>query len=271
MVRIDEDATSSGAGCSLQRLSHLRVKKAKKGKTAYRNKSCNMLASDVSLRRSNNNCQVKGFDSMVQHASGKTSKRSMIAQCDRDESIAVHLRETAAVLEETAMHCRETIQHAAQLIADCFHTGGKLLLCGNGGSAAECQHMAAELAHRLSANVMRRALPALSLTTDTSFLTACSNDDGFDYVFARQVEALGRADDVLLGLSTSGNSANVVAAFRQARSQGLRLIALCGTAGEMASLADIAITIPATSTQAIQEAHLPIIHILCDLIEQQFV
>lgn len=200
-----------------------------------------------------------------------SANRSMIAQCASDESIALHLRETAQVLERTADQCADSIQRAAQIIADCFHIGGKLLICGNGGSAAECQHMAAELTHRLSAQVIRRALPAISLTTDTSFLTACSNDDGFDYVFARQVEALGQSDDVLLGLSTSGNSSNVVAAFRQAKAQGLRLIALCGQKGQLVDMADVAITIPATSTQSIQEAHLPIVHILCALVERDFV
>ncbi len=178
---------------------------------------------------------------------------------------------SAKVLQDTAQHCSDAIHRAAQLIADCFHIGGKLLICGNGGSAAESQHMAAELTHRLSAQVIRRALPAISLTTDTSFLTACSNDDGFEYVFARQIEALGQADDVLLGLSTSGNSANVVAAFRQARAQGMRLIALCGPSGQLVDLADVAITIPASDTQSIQEAHLPIVHILCALVEQDFV
>ncbi len=185
--------------------------------------------------------------------------------------IEAHLNQSSATLQKTADACADAIVRAAERITECFVSGGKLLICGNGGSAAESQHMAAELTHRLSAAVQRRALPAIALTTDTSFLTACANDHGFNHVFSRQVEALGKPGDVLLGLSTSGNSRNVLAAFHTARSLGLSLIALTGSEGEMRSLADVAICIPSTDTQFIQEAHLPIVHLLCALCEQSFV
>lgn len=190
---------------------------------------------------------------------------------DMEKIIESHLDRSAEVLSRTAAACSDSIRHSAELIVHCFQRGGKLMICGNGGSAAESQHMAAELTHRLSAEVIRRALPALALTTDTSFLTACSNDDGYDYVFARQIEALGREGDVLMGMSTSGSSRNVVRAFKQARAQGITCIAVTGTQGELVRIADEAICIPAADTQSIQEAHLAVVHILCALVERAFV
>jgi len=190
---------------------------------------------------------------------------------EMEKVIETHLTHSAEVLAQTVAACSDSIRHTAELIVRCFQKGGKLMICGNGGSAAESQHMAAELTHRLSAEVIRPALPALALTTDTSFLTACSNDDGYEHVFSRQIQALGREGDVLLGLSTSGNSRNVVAAFQQARAQGITCIALAGTKGEMVRFADEAICIPAAVTQSIQEAHLAVVHILCALVESAFV
>ncbi len=187
---------------------------------------------------------------------------------ERLEAISAQLTRSAEVLTRTAQSCPETIAQGAQRIVECFLNSGKLLICGNGGSAAESQHMAAELTHRLSAAVERRALPALALTTDTSLLTACANDHGFEHVFERQVEALGRVGDVLLGISTSGSSPNVVKAFRQARTQGLTTIALVGSSGEMVNLADVAICIPDADAQSIQESQLAVIHVLCALVEQ---
>lgn len=184
--------------------------------------------------------------------------------------IAQHLLASAGVLRDTAQLCAGTIEAVAERIAESFRAGGKLLICGNGGSAAESQHLAAEFTHRLSARTIRPALPALALTTDTSLLTAYANDCGFDGVFARQVEALGRSGDVLLGLSTSGNSSNVLQAFRVAQRLGLTSVALMGRAGELQRLADIAICIPSDDTQHIQEAHLAVIHLVCALVEREF-
>src|SRR5258708_3109219 len=144
------------------------------------------------------------------------------------DTIANHLRETAAVKQRTIECCTPPILAAAELIAASFRAGGKLLLCGNGGSAADCQHMAAEFTSRLSADFVRPGLPAIALTTDTSFLTAYANDFDFDGVFARQVQALGKPGDVLLGISTSGTSKNVIRAVEAAREMGLKTVLLTG-------------------------------------------
>jgi phosphoheptose isomerase len=179
-----------------------------------------------------------------------------------------YLAESAEVKRLTAEACAEAIVTAAGVIEDVFRAGGKLLICGNGGSAADCQHMAAELVSRLTKNFERPGLPAIALTTDTSFLTAYANDCGFDGVFARQVQALGRAGDVLLGISTSGNSPNVVQAVELARDRGLRSVALTGAGGRLAKLADVTIAVPSDDTQHIQEAHLAVEHLLSLLVEQ---
>src|SRR5215510_14187550 len=134
---------------------------------------------------------------------------SMTLTADAFRKIETHLLQSAEIKRQTAASCAGSIARAAEMIAGVFLSSGKLLLCGNGGSAADCQHMAAEFVSRLSKNFERRALPAIALTTDTSFLTAFSNDCGFEGVFARQIEALGCAGDILLGISTSGNSPNL--------------------------------------------------------------
>jgi len=144
--------------------------------------------------------------------------------------------------------------------------GGKLLLFGNGGSAADAQHIATELTVRYERN--RTALAALALTTDTSALTAAGNDLGFERIFARQIEALGRPGDVALGLSTSGRSPNVVAALRTARALGLRTAALTGRdGGELRALADVCVVVPSASTARIQEMHILLGHLLCGALE----
>lgn len=185
------------------------------------------------------------------------------------EAIAEHLAQGATVLRLTQTTCLGDIQRSAELIAQSLKRGGTLLLCGNGGSAADCQHLAAEFTSRLSADFKRPALSALALTTDTSFLTAFANDFDFDGVFARQVQALGKRGDVLLGISTSGNSRNVIWAMETARKQELTTIGLTGTdGGRLAQLVDVAIRIPSHNTQHIQEAHLAVEHIICHLMER---
>ena len=179
----------------------------------------------------------------------------------------MHLAESARVKLETASVCSESIVTAASLIAKTFRQGGKLLLCGNGGSAADCQHMAAEFMSRLTKEFDRIALPAISLTTDSSFLTAYTNDCGYDGVFARQVEGLGKPGDVLLGISTSGNSGNVLKAFEMCVKKGVSTVALCGSSGMLASKADVVISVPSRDTQYIQECHLSIEHMICHLVE----
>jgi D-sedoheptulose 7-phosphate isomerase len=154
-------------------------------------------------------------------------------------------------------------------IAECFAGGGKLLLCGNGGSAADCQHIAAEFTSILTQTFNRRALPAIALTTDTSFLTARGNDYGFDSVFSRQVEALGKPGDVLMGTSTSGNAKNVLLAFEAARRMGLKTVGLTGRAGgKMVDAVDLALRVPADQTAHIQECHIAMGHIMVAIVEK---
>jgi phosphoheptose isomerase len=191
----------------------------------------------------------------------------MAVTADNLQRIANHLLDSGEVKRQTAAKCAESIAKAADLIAESFLSGGKVLLCGNGGSAADCQHMAAEFVSRLSKDFDRRALPAIALTTDTSFLTAFSNDCGFEGVFERQVEALGIAGDVLIGISTSGNSPNVIRAVEAARKRDIRTIALTGNGGRLTAIADVAIAVPSADTQHIQEAHLAVEHIVCELVE----
>ena len=178
-----------------------------------------------------------------------------------------HLLESAEIKRKVADKCLDSILAVAQLIAEAFRSGGKVLLCGNGGSAADCQHMAAEFVNRLTKDVERPGLPAIALTTDTSFLTAFANDFAFEGVFERQVQTLGKPGDVLIGISTSGNSANVVRAMEAARAANMQTIALTGDSGRLVHMADVAISVPSTNTQYIQEAHLAIEHVLCDLVE----
>ncbi len=179
-----------------------------------------------------------------------------------------HLSTAADVLRLTLDQCGPAILAAADLIARSFRSGGKLLLCGNGGSAADCQHLATEFTCRLTGDFIRPALPALALTTDTSFLTAYTNDFDFEGIFARQVEALGKPGDVLLGISTSGGSGNVVRAVETARSREIKTLVLTGNRGRLRDLADIAICVPSETTAHIQETHLAIEHVICHLVER---
>ena len=158
------------------------------------------------------------------------------------------------------------VQRAADLIADAFKANGKLLVFGNGGSAADAQHIAGELVNRFLQD--RRALPAVALTTDGGVLTCIGNDAGFEYVFSRQIEALGTKGDVCLAISTTGTSPNVTAACEQARKQGIVVIGLLGRdGGQAAALCDLALIVPSNDTQRIQETHNLIGHILCELVE----
>ncbi len=160
----------------------------------------------------------------------------------------------------------EMLGEAASAIAGCFKAGGKLLIFGNGGSAADAQHIAAEFVGRFK--LERPGLPAIALTANTSVLTAWSNDYEFETVFSRQVQALGIKGDVAWGISTSGNSPNVVAALRKARELGLVTVGLSGNGGgRMASLCDINLTVATKDTPRIQEAHLVGYHIICKLVE----
>ncbi|MGK0189627.1 MAG: D-sedoheptulose 7-phosphate isomerase [Verrucomicrobiales bacterium] len=169
---------------------------------------------------------------------------------------------------ESLRQLKPQIEAAVALLAEAFENGGKILACGNGGSAADCAHFTTELLCRFVDN--RRALPAISLTCDGSFLTATSNDYGYDYVFARQIEGLGNAGDVLVAISTSGNSESVRRALQAATGCGMKTIALLGRdGGDTAGMADVEITVPGTATAPIQEAHTVIIHLLCGGVEER--
>ena len=159
------------------------------------------------------------------------------------------------------------IEKSVLLIKECLENGGKILLCGNGGSAADSQHIAAELIGRFSFN--RKALAALALTTDTSALTAIGNDFSFDEIFSRQVEGLGKKDDILVGFSTSGKSRNVLKAMQVAKALQLKTIAFLGEHGrDIGEIADISLNIPSTETPNIQEGHIATGHILCACLEE---
>ena len=182
------------------------------------------------------------------------------------ELIEKHLQQHRKALELVGTVLVEPLGVAAEMIGAALDAGGKLLLIGNGGSAADAQHFAAELVGRFLRE--RRPLPAVALTTDSSILTAVGNDYGFEEVFARQVEALARPGDLVLGISTSGNSANVQRGLNAARDRGCQTIALLGRdGGRIAAGVDLALTVAVAETPAIQEAHGTMIHILCDLIE----
>ena len=160
------------------------------------------------------------------------------------------------------------VNEAVQQCVAALRQGNKIIFCGNGGSASQSQHLAAELVGRYK--LERPALNALSLTVDTSNLTAIGNDYGYDVIFSRQLEGVGKSGDVLIGLSTSGNSANVLHAFRRAKELGIRTIALVGRmGGQMKQEADLALAVPADTSAHIQEMHLALGHLICDLIEKQ--
>jgi len=176
--------------------------------------------------------------------------------------------EHANAIESVRQQLSDKIAACAEGLIQAFQQGNKLLVLGNGGSAADAQHFAAELVGRFLLN--RRPLPAIALTTDTSLLTAVGNDFGFDEVFRRQVEALAQPGDIVFGISTSGNSPNVKEALLLAKELGCHTVGLLGRdGGTIASLVELAITVPAPATPHIQEAHIAIIHLLCDLVEQR--
>ncbi|MGB5106941.1 MAG: SIS domain-containing protein [Candidatus Zixiibacteriota bacterium] len=175
----------------------------------------------------------------------------------------------AITLKTLFSHQREEwLLAASDKLAAALNGGNKILIAGNGGSAADSQHFAAEFIVRLTADNNRRALPAIALTTDTSILTAASNDYGFDFIFSRQVEALGNSGDTFIGLSTSGRSKNIIEAFRAAKSRGLTTLGLFGRSGlSEPALCDLALSVPSPTTMRIQEEHIFALHLLAQLTE----
>lgn len=188
---------------------------------------------------------------------------------DRDATRArarAYLQEAGDLFARVRDEHADDVAAAAEVLVRTFTDGGKLLICGNGGSAADAQHLAAELVNKFQRE--REALAALALSTDTSILTAIANDDSFERVFARQIEALGRPGDVALGISTSGGSPSVVQGLKTARARGLKTIALTGRdGGATGRVADVHVNVPDESTARIQEVHRTLIHAICELIE----
>lgn len=160
----------------------------------------------------------------------------------------------------------QSIDVVCQTLVDAYLAGNKMLIAGNGGSAGDSQHIAAELVVRFEKN--RKGLPAIALTTDTSMLTAIGNDFGFDHLFSRQVEAQAKPGDVFIGISTSGNSKNIIEAINVAKAEGVTTIGLCGAGGKIKDMVDHAICVPSDCTARIQESHIVIGHIICGVIEQ---
>jgi D-sedoheptulose 7-phosphate isomerase len=185
------------------------------------------------------------------------------------ETVVAHLRGLAALAERVALEMAGAVSEVAEQIAETLEAGNKLMFCGNGGSAADAQHLATEYVVRFRRN--RRPLPAMALTTDTSLLTAAANDYGFEEVFARQVTALGLPGDLLILHSTSGASPNLLAAARAAREGGVATIALLARGGgRLAQLVDRAIVLPTDNGAHAQEVQMAIGHLLCDIVEGRF-
>ena len=186
-------------------------------------------------------------------------KTNILEQIERSISVKQSLKEMAGVIEE------------ASLIASvALEKGNKILLCGNGGSAADAQHIAAELIVRYKSGNDRAALPAMTLASDPSTLTACGNDYGYQHIFSRSLEAWGKEDDVLIAISTSGNSDNILMAINKAKEMNIKVIGLLGCGGgKMKGKSDIDIVVPSDETARVQEAHILIGHLICSVIEKK--
>ena len=183
-----------------------------------------------------------------------------------DDLILNILSESLTVKKHAVRNNLESIQTAAQRVADCMAAGYKVLIFGNGGSAADAQHIAAEFVNRFM--IERPPMAAVALTTDTSILTSIGNDYHFEDIFSKQVQALGKKGDIAWGISTSGNSSNVLKGLQAAKEMNLYTIGLGGRGGKMVSQVDLALTVPSDTTARIQETHLTIAHILCELVER---
>jgi D-sedoheptulose 7-phosphate isomerase len=196
------------------------------------------------------------FSKVMNHMTQQNNIRTLF-----EESIALKQK----VLETDLL---DTLSNIADMIADSIAKGGRLYLCGNGGSAADAQHLAAELLIRLRSSVNRDSLPALTLATDISSVTACGNDYGFDDIFARPLAGLGRAGDVLLGITTSGKSPNVIKAFQKARDMNIKTVGFLGCSGMPAlDLCDLAFVVPSMDTGRVQEVHITAGHALMEAVE----
>jgi len=185
-----------------------------------------------------------------------------------EEIIRKRIKETETVKRQFLQEGLTQLTSIIKLIADALENGNKLLLFGNGGSAAQAQHLAAEFVNRFFMD--RPPLPAMALSTDTSILTSIGNDYSFSEIFSKQIVALGREGDVAIGISTSGNSANVIRAIEVAKEMGLETVALTGNdGGDLAKVANHSLIVPSSNTPCIQEVHMAVVHILCEMVEAQ--
>lgn len=182
------------------------------------------------------------------------------------DTITTILDDSIRIKRQAITEQMEPLMAAANMLVTCVASGHKILLFGNGGSAADAQHIAAEFVNRFQ--IERHPLPALALTTDTSIITSIGNDYSFDQIFSKQIQALGKRDDVAWGISTSGNSPNVVAGLRVAREQGLHCLGMTGQGGALVGASDLALTVPTATTARVQETHIIMGHILCQLVDQ---
>jgi len=180
--------------------------------------------------------------------------------------ITTILEDTIRIKRLAVMEQMDALMAAADMLVTSVASGHKILLFGNGGSAADAQHLAAEFINRFQ--IERHPLPALALTTDTSVITSIGNDYSFDQIFAKQIQALGKRDDVAWGISTSGNSPNVLAGLRAARERGMRCLGMTGQGGALVDASDLALTVPTATTARVQETHILMGHILCQLVDQ---
>jgi D-sedoheptulose 7-phosphate isomerase len=189
---------------------------------------------------------------------------------DRNDFIIQSLTESSKAKLLVLEHCHDSIMRASDLLLDSVRAGKKLMLAGNGGSAADSQHIATEFMIRLSHDLQRPAIAAIALTTDSSNLTAGGNDIGFENVIARSIEGLGTEGDVFICISTSGNSPNILKAVEKAREKSIKVVGLLGgQGGKLADKCDVAVIVPTDNTQRIQECHITIGHILCEIVERE--
>lgn len=189
---------------------------------------------------------------------------------ERKKFITDSLKESSEIKLKVLESCYDDIMKASEMIIEAIKGGRKMMLCGNGGSAADSQHLATEFMIRLSHDIKRKAIPAIALSTDSSNLTAGGNDIGFENIFARNIEGIGREGDILIGISTSGNSKNIIKAVQISKEMGIKTICLLGSGGgKLKNECDLPIVVPSDNVQRIQESHITIGHILCEITERE--
>ena len=192
----------------------------------------------------------------------------MIRESEFMSLVSERIKELQYLLSEFEKNTSESLLKISYLIADTFKNGNKILICGNGGSAADSQHFAAEFINVFSKDIKRPGLPAISLSSDTSVITAIANDNDYEQIFARQVEALGNINDILIVITTSGSSKNCIKAIQTAKNFGVKTIAITRSKAEVSLISDLSIEVPSENTQLIQACHLFAYHTVVELVEQ---